>query len=207
MPTQRKIAEVAALEDRLTRAVITIGLNHRGLTVGDLQAFRRTLREQDPGIELRVVKNNLVKIAAERAGKAEVATLLNETTALIFGYTDVVAPPKALRKYLRERNKTIDIFGAYLDGEIVPGETVRELADIPSKPELMARLAGGINNPIRGIAATLHNVIREIAAVIDARAAQLEEQQGAPPLDTPAAPAADTPAADAPAADEPTADA
>ena len=179
MPTERKVRQVAELEDRLQRAVITIGLDYSGLTVSQMRALRLMLREQDPGTELRVIKNTLFKRAAESTGHTQAVSVANGVTALVFGYEEEVGPPKAISRFLRERRLEIPIHGGYTGGAILSPADVADLATVPSRMELMSRVAGGINSPIRGIAGGLHNIIREIAAVIDARATQLEAMGGA----------------------------
>ncbi len=176
MPTARKIAQVAELEDRLTRCVIAIGLDYRGLKVAQLQALRRALREREASMEVRVVKNTLLRRAAEAAGKPAVAEVAHETTALLLGYEDVVTPPKAIAQYLREHRLEMVIHGGYAEGARLSATDVRALADVPSRPELMAKVAGGVLSPIAGIAGALAAVFREMAAMVEARAVQLEEQ-------------------------------
>lgn len=197
MPTERKIQQVAELEERLQRAVITIGLDYRGLSVGQMRALRLTLREQEPSMELRVIKNSMLRRAADNAGQSGVAELAKEATALLFGFEDQVNPPKALSKYMRESRLEIVIHGGYMDGAVISAEDVSALATTPSRLELMAKIAGGISSPITGIAASLHSIIREIAAVIEARADQLAESEGAPAATEDAETSNDTAEADA----------
>ena len=83
--------------------------------------------------------------------------------------------PRALRAYTRAASREIPIHGVFFEGRFAPGETVAELASIPARPELMAKLAGGLSSPITGIAATLNAVFRDLAALIEARAEQLEQ--------------------------------
>ena len=202
MPTERKVQQVADLEARLNRTVMAIGLDYRHLSVGQMRALRLVLRQQEPSMELRVIKNTLLRLAAENAGKPGVFQIADQATALILGYEDEVAPPKALKKYLRESRLEIPIHGGYLDGEVLSPAEVDELAAVPSRLELMALLAGGLNSPVGGIAGALHALLRELAAIIDARAEQLAEETGEPATDAAPAPepAHDGPE-DAPAGD------
>ncbi len=186
MPTERKIQQVADLEERLGRAVMAIGLDFRHLSVGQMRALRLTLRAQEPSMELRVVKNTLLKRAAENAGRPGVGTIANQSTALVLGYEEEVGPPKALKKYLRETRLEIPIHGGYLDGEVLSAAQVDDLASVPTRPELMARIAGGVNGPVGGIAAGINALLREVAAIIEARAEQLDSTQDpASPSETP----------------------
>lgn len=178
MPTELKVKQVAEIEERLQRAVITIGLDYRRLTVSQMRDLRLALRSFEPSIELRVVKNTLVKRAAENAGQADVAQLTKEATALVFGYEEQINPPKGIAKFLSESRLEIPIHGGYMDGALITPAEIADLATIPGRLELMAKIAGGLNNPITGIAAALQAVFRDTAAIIEARAEQLAEQEG-----------------------------
>lgn len=175
MPTERKVAQVAELEDRLKRAAIVIGLDHRGLSVTQLHDLRRALRAREASIELRVVKNTLARRAFANAGRAGVDEILKEATALLFGYEEVVNPPKGISDFQREKRIEVTVHGGEMDGAVLSAAQVMELASLPGRMELMARLAGGVNGPITGIASTLSSILRELAGAVDARANQLEE--------------------------------
>lgn len=180
MATERKREQVALLEERLNRAEVMIGLDYRGLSVGEMQQMRRALRAEAPEIELRVIKNTLWRLAAENAGEPEAAGLAQEATALLFGFGDLTEAPKALTKYLRDTRSELPIHGVYFESGFADGEVVSELAEIPGRPELMAKVAGGINNPIAGLAGALSAVFRDVAAIVEARADQLAESEGEP---------------------------
>ncbi len=179
MATERKIEQVALLEERLRRSRAVIGLDYRGLSVGQMQALRRAVRAEAPETELRVVKNTLWRRAAEQAEMPEAAGLAQEATALLFGFGEVPEAPRALQAHLRQANLELPLHGVFVEGALEPPERVKDLAEIPSRPELMAKLAGGLNSPIGGIAGSLNAVIRDVAAIVEAYAAQLEESGGA----------------------------
>lgn len=177
MPTEAKINQVADIEDRLRRAVITIGLDYRGLTVGQMRELRLALRTMEPSIEMRVVKNTLTKIAAENAGKPEITNLTKEATALVLGYGEQINPPKALTKFMTDSRLELTIHGGFMDGALLTPNEIADLATIPSRLELMAKVAGGVTNPVGNIAGSLQAIIREVAAIIEAHAKQLNEQE------------------------------
>jgi large subunit ribosomal protein L10 len=178
MPTERKIQQVAELEDQLNRCMIAISLDYRGLTVSQMQQLRRTLREIEPTTEMRVVKNTMLKRAAENSGTAALLEVVEEATALVFGYEDEVSAAKGLDKFARDNRIELVIRGGLLDGAVIDRAQIDELAKVPGRLELMARLAGGLSSPITGIAGGIHSLIREVAAVVEARAAQLEAEGG-----------------------------
>lgn len=174
MATERKREQVALLEERLGRASITIGFDYRGLSVKDMQELRRGIRASAPETELRVIKNTLWRRAAEGAGEPDAGGLAQESTALLFGFGDLTDAPKALQKYAREARLELPIHGVYVEGALEDASQVAALADVPSRPELMAKVAGGLSSPISGLAGVLSAVFRDVAAIVEARAEQLE---------------------------------
>lgn len=176
MATERKREQVALLEERLGRASITIGIDYRGLSVKDMQQLRRGIRAEAPETELRVIKNTLWRRAAEGAGEPDAADLAEEATAMLFGFGDLTDAPKALQKYSREARLEIPVRGVYVEGRLEDGSQVSALANVPSRPELMAKVAGGLNSPIAGLAGVLSAVFRDVAAIVEARAEQLESE-------------------------------
>lgn len=172
MPTARKQVEIDELSDMVGRSVVAISTSYRGMSVSDMTAMRRRMRES--GVDVRVVKNTLLRIASERAGKPALATIADGPTAIIFGYDDIGAPAKAITEYLRAARIAMTITAAYLDGEVMAAAQVAELANLPNRETLLAQFVGGLQSPIQTFAGLLVGVVREFAGLIDARASQLE---------------------------------
>jgi len=160
-------------------ATVAIGLDYRGLSVGEMQELRRAIYAEAPDTELRVVKNSLLARAAANAGVPAAANVAQEATALLLGDGDLTDAPRALRAYTRSSSREIPVHGVFFEGAFSGGETVAELAAIPPRVELMARVAGGLNSPVSGIAAALSAVFRDLAALVEARAEQLETAEPA----------------------------
>ena len=86
MPTPRKEAMLADIQDRMSRASIAISADYRGLTVAQITELRRAMRPS--GAEVKVVKNTLAAMAAKAAGRENMAEILQGPTALTIGYDD-----------------------------------------------------------------------------------------------------------------------
>ncbi len=179
MATERKRAQVALLEERLSRASITIGFDYRGISVRDMQRLRRGIYAEAPETELRVIKNTLWRRAAEGAGEAAAADLAQEATALLFGFGDLTEAPKALQRYTSAARLDLPIYGVYVEGQLQGGDQIAALADVPSRPQLMAKIAGGLNSPVSGLAGALSAVFRDVAAIVEARAEQMDQAETA----------------------------
>jgi large subunit ribosomal protein L10 len=172
MPTAKKAQEIAELEDRIGRAAITISTSYIGMPVADMTALRRRMREA--GVEVHVVKNTLLRIASERAGKPDLAGIVAGPTALIFGYDDPAAAAKAVTDYVRTARNALAIQGAYMEGQVFTAGQVTDLASLPSRETLIAQFVGGMQSPLTTFAGLISGVVREFAGLIDARAQQLE---------------------------------
>jgi large subunit ribosomal protein L10 len=173
MPTKRKIDSVAELKALVGRSSIMIGAEYRGLTVKELTTLRRALR--DVGVDARVVKNTLFRIAATEAGLPDAGQVVEGPTMVVFGFGDVVAPAKAITDYIRTARNAFLPKKAYLDGNIVAGSVVGELASLPSREQLIAQLAAAFVSPVQQFVNLTNDSIQSFARLIDARANQLEE--------------------------------
>lgn len=179
MPTEKKVAAVAELKDLVERSTIMIGAEYRGLTVKELTTLRRQLR--DAGVEARVVKNKLFKIAANEAGVGDAADVAEGPCMVIFGFGDIVSPSKAVNDYVKAARNAFAPKKVFMDGAISDGKVVADLASLPSREELIGKLAGAFVQPVQQLAVLLNDSIQSFARLVDARANQLEGESGAAP--------------------------
>ena len=112
MPTQEKIDRVAELKDQLERCTITFGADYTRTSVNQMTELRRAMRAG--GIDFTVVKNTLMYLAAEEAGKPQVREIVQGPTAVAFGYDDPAAAAKTMADYARANANTFSIRGAVL---------------------------------------------------------------------------------------------
>lgn len=187
MPTQKKIDTVEELKQRISRATITIGADYRGLRVPEMEQMRRQLRQAS--VEVRVVKNNLLRLAADQTGMPELMQVVEGPTALVLGYEDPVAAAKAVTEYARSAPPTFAIRGAFMEGQVVSPDDLRNLVDLPPKPIMLAQLAGQLqsplaaftgllDSPLRELTSLLQSAVSELPGLIEARARQMEATQG-----------------------------
>ncbi len=175
MPTPKKIAQVAEIRDRISRAEIAIATNYQGTTVAEQVELRSAVRAAEA--EMMVVKNTLLRRAAMDAGLEQFAALADGPTAVVFGYDDPVSPARALEDYLKNhRGSSVEIRRAVVAGVLVDAAYVRDLATVPPRDELLARIAGGLVGKVRELMMLLDGTTREFAGLIEARAAQLESE-------------------------------
>lgn len=159
MPTEAKRAKVAELVEVFSKSSAAVVSDYRGLTVSDLAKVRRELR--DKGISYRVVKNRLGKIAAEQAGRNELATLLVGPSAVALGGADESALARALLDALRPYRQ-VSIRGAVVGRTVVEGDAITRLATLPPREVLLAQLAGSIASPLSTMASLLAAPLRNL---------------------------------------------
>ena len=172
MPTPRKVAMLAEIQDRMERASIAISADYRGLTVAQLTELRRALRSSNA--EVKVVKNTLAGMAARAAGRDNMAEIVQGPTALAIGFGDPIAPVKALTEHFRSKRLNVAIHGGWLEGKVLSREEVESLATMPPKEQLIADVVGKLQSPLYNFAGLLQSTMRNFAGLIDSRANQLE---------------------------------
>jgi large subunit ribosomal protein L10 len=170
MPTPKKAAEVQEITELLKDSPLAILTDYRGLSVADLQNLRRQLRQHQANI--RVVKNTLTAIAAEQAGVSSIQPLLEGPTALVTTAEDVVSPSKVVNDFVRT-SRILQIKGALLEGQLIPAAEIENLASLPPREVLLARVVGGLQSPMYGLVGVLAGTIRQLGYVLNARAEQL----------------------------------
>jgi large subunit ribosomal protein L10 len=172
--TDRKVQLVAEIQALLQDAKIAIATSYQGVSVAEQNAMRAALSEA--GVHFRVVKNTLLKRAADGVGNPAYGELTAGPTALAIGTEDIVSAAKALTAFLQTRpNSPVQIRNAVVEGTLVDDRYVQELATVPPRDELLARIAGGLVGKIRELMMLLEATTRDFAGLIEARAKQLEE--------------------------------
>ena len=159
MPSQKvleqKAAAVDALAEKFGRAVSGILVQYQGITVEDDTKLRAAMRAA--GVEYTVIKNSLIGRACDKAGFEAMKEHLEGMNAVAISYDDPIAPAKILKEYA-EKIETFTLRAGFLDGAVVDEATVKELADIPPKEVLIAKMLGSLQSPISGLAVALQAV-------------------------------------------------
>ena len=172
---EQKQAIVADLAEKLKNSPAGVVVNYQGITVENDTKMRKALREA--GVEYTVMKNSLTGRACDEVGLSDMKQYLTGMTAIAIGTTDAVAPAKVLKEYA-EKIESFEILAGYLDGKVVDVETVKQLADIPSREVLIAKLLGSIKSPLYGLAYALQAVVDK-----DGEAAPAEEAAAEAPAE------------------------
>lgn len=163
---------VEEISDKLQRATSAVLTDYRGLNVSEATKLRKELREA--GVEYRVLKNTLTKLAAEKVGYAELMKDLVGPTAIAFSYDDPVAPAKVLTKFAKEHKK-LELKSGVVEGKIIGITEIAALAALPSREALLGQVLSGFQAPIAGFVNVMQGNLRNFACVINAIKEQREQ--------------------------------
>jgi len=169
MPTEAKRETVAELREELAGARTLIVSEYRGLKVKEIAEIRRALRKQD--VSYRVVKNRLMRIAADGSQGAALDSLLVGPTAIAFGQ-DAAGTAKAVIEATRPYSRIVRITGGVLGDRAIGSDDVTRLATLPPREVLLAKLAGGMQAPLGTMAGLLAAPLRNLGYALQQVAEQ-----------------------------------
>ena len=154
---KQKEEEVSKLAEKLKEAKVILLTDYRGINVADVTKLRADLRNANS--EYKVIKNNIIKRALDANGESGLDDLLEGPTALVIGTEDYLEPSKVIYNFSKD-NEFYKIKGGIIDGKVMTAEEIITLAKLPSRQELMAKLAGALLGNITKLAVAL-DAVRE----------------------------------------------
>ncbi|AYD39243.1 50S ribosomal protein L10 [Clostridium fermenticellae] len=152
-----KEAKVLEIKGKMEKAKSIVISKYQGLTVEEDTTLRRNLREA--GVEYKVYKNTLGTLAAKELGYEGLNDLLEGPVSIAFGYEDPTAPARILNEFA-EDHKKLELKGGIVQGEFFDKDKIIQLAKIPPKEVLIAKLLGSFKAPLSKVVYLL-NAIKE----------------------------------------------
>lgn len=162
---------VAGIKEKLEQAQSVVFVDYRGLTVAEVTELRNKMRAA--GVEYKVLKNTMVRRAAEDLGIEGLDSILEGPTAVAFGMQDPASPAKILMDFAKATKKT-QIKGGVLDGRMIDVDGVKYLSELPSREELLAKMLGSLNAPMTGLVMVLSGVTSKFVRTLEAIRVQKE---------------------------------
>ncbi len=153
---QQQVSELAA---ELKSAATLVVADYRGLTVSEDTELRNELRKQ--AVTYRVVKNSILRRAAEEAGLKDMDELFVGPSAIAYSAEDPVSPAKVLKQFA-DKHDQLEIRGGAMDGARVDLKRIQQLASIPAVEVLYGQVVGGLISPIAGLAMILAAVEKKM---------------------------------------------
>lgn len=153
-----KKAVVEEIKEKLENAKSVVLADYRGLDVAETTELREKFREA--GVEYKVYKNNLVKIAVEGTEYEGLVEDLKGPNAIAFGYEDPVIPAKIIKDFA-EDHENLELKTGVVSGDYFDVEKMTKLASIPSRDQLIVNFLGSIQSSVNNFVYLLSNIAEE----------------------------------------------
>ncbi len=161
------------IADRLKRAKNLILTDFTGLNVELSRELRSSLRTS--GVDFLVVKNTLIRRAAQDVGLEELGEHLGGPTALAIFYDDSTLPAKVISDFVK-KNQMPKVRVCYFGGRFYGPDFLNQIASIPPREVLLGQLVGGLGAPIKGLAFRLSGLLQKWVGVLEALRRQKEQK-------------------------------
>ena len=167
MPTTQKTEIINDLTQKFQSSSGIYFTRYTGMNVTKITELRRKFRENE--VSYFVSKNTLTKIAAHNAGyEDKLNNFLNGQIGIAYVSGDAVAPARIMRNFEKEnKDATLEVIGLVFEGEIFSAEKYKELANLPSRDELLAIFVGTINQPMSKLVGTLNGSMSKLMGVLN----------------------------------------
>ncbi len=173
MERAQKEASVEQIGKAFEGATASFIVDYKGCSCDELTAIRKELR--DVGASFSVVKNTLAKIAINDTSADGLKEFLSGPTAVVWSGEDPVSPAKVVSKYAKDLDNFSVKAGSF-EGELLGESAIEELASLPSKEELYAKLLGLLIAPATRLAQTMNAPATQLARLLDLRRQELEKE-------------------------------
>ena len=141
MSKEKKQVYIKEMSSQLDKAEAVIVAHYQGLTVKQLDELRKKMREH--GIQFKITKNRITKLALEKTRCKDLSNLFNGPTAVAFG-EDAIISARILSKFAKD-NENLKLIGGIMDNEILDQAGVQNVANLPTLDEARANIVGILN--------------------------------------------------------------
>ena len=162
---------VEEIGEQIKDAQSVLLVQYLGLTVEQDTALRRDLRKE--GVSYKVYKNTMMDLAFKDTEFDALREKLEGPNALAIHKEDPTAPARLLAKYAKQY-KCFNLIAGFVDGKYLEGAELDEVANIPSREELLGRLFGSMQSPIANLARVIKQIAEKDGAPEEAPAAEAE---------------------------------
>ena len=167
---------VQEISEQIKDAQSVVLVDYRGLTVEEVTALRKELREA--GVTYKVYKNTLMNFAFKGTDFESMSSLLEGPNAIAISKDDATAPARILSKFAKTA-PALELKAGVVEGTFYDADGIKAVASVPSREELLSKLLGSIQSPITNLARVLNQIAEQGGAADVAVAAPAEEAPAA----------------------------
>lgn len=171
MPNARVLSEKQAIVEELTRRLSSasagVFVDYRGITVAEDTQLRRELAQN--AVQYSVVKNTLTKFAVDKVGLEGLDPALNGTTSMATSEGDPIAPIRIISEYSKKMGDRFNIKAAFMYGKVLGAQEIEEIAALPSKDALYAKVLGTMLAPITSLAVVLGQIVEKSGGSVESQ--------------------------------------
>ena len=149
---------IEEIQSSIKDAKSVVVVDYRGLTVEQDTRLRKTLRENN--ITYNVYKNTMINFAIQGTEFEGLAPYLEGPTAIAISTEDATAPARAICKFAKEAPK-LEVKAGIVEGTAYDAKGIAQIASVPSKEELLAKLLGSMKSPISNLARVLNQIAEQ----------------------------------------------
>ncbi|MCK5044789.1 50S ribosomal protein L10 [Candidatus Parcubacteria bacterium] len=164
---EEKKEALKILKDKISQQKAIVFVDFTGLGVKQMTELRTMAKKEN--CELKVAKKTLIQLALKDsdAETAETARKLEGELAVVFGYGDEISPFRISQNFAKQ-NKELKILGGMFEKKFIAKEEALQLAELPSREELLAKLLSTMKAPISNFVCTLRGNVSSIVSVLNA---------------------------------------
>ena len=157
---------VAGIEEKIKASKLIVFADYRGMTVSELTEIRKQLRLE--GVKTEVLKNTMLFFAMRNAGynPDEYEDALFGPNLVVFSETDLVEPAKVMYE-ASQKYPNLKIKLGVVEGNLVAPESIKELAKLPPREVLVAKVLGTMQAPISSFVRVLNANLTGVVRVLD----------------------------------------
>lgn len=163
---------VQEISEQIKDAQSVVLVDYRGLTVEEVTALRKELREA--GVTYKVYKNTLMNFAFKGTDFESMSSLLEGPNAIAISKDDATAPARILAKFAKTA-PALELKAGVVEGTFYDADGIKAVASVPSREELLSKFLGSIQSPITNLARVLNQIAEQGGAADAAVAAPAEE--------------------------------
>ena len=166
MNKNQKIELVENLSNKFKNSSALYFTKYTGMNVAQATELRSKFKESD--VEYIISKNTLTKIAIEKSGldQNSFSEYLNGQVGIAYANEDPTAPAKVIKDFSKS-NDCLEVVGLFFDGEIYESSKYKELANLPSKDELLTKLVMNLNSPMTKVAMCFKSSMTNLVNVLN----------------------------------------